>query len=142
MIFGARRFVVSKNKQFILEYRVPSDQVPSGQSVYADIVDSSGNYVGSPVQLSRVGTTDVVRATITAPSTVGKYEIKVWIGTWDGSTRTVTEVVDYLGLEVVDKDLEDRVADLETALSSVQSTLSDIETKLDTIMKWLKRLPL
>jgi len=138
---SAWRITVTKGKQFIVEYRLPADQVPENNSVYMDILDSSGNPTGNPTELKRVGSTDIVRATVTAPSTVGKYEIEIWIGTWDGSNRTINEVVNYLGLEVVDKDIDDRVSDIETQLSSVQTQLNSINQNIETIMKWLKRHP-
>ncbi len=141
MVFHTYRIVVSKNKQFVVEYRLPSDQVPSGQSVYVDILDNTGSPTGSPVELTRVGSTDIVKATLTAPSTVGKYELEIWIGTWDGTNRSKTETVNYLGLEVVDKDIEDEISDIETAISSLQSDINNINSKIDTIMKWLKRHP-
>jgi len=142
MVYHAYRIVVSKSKQFIVEYTVPSDQVPSGQSVYADIIDGSGSYTGSPQEMSRVGSTDVVKTTLTAPSTVGKYEIQVWIGTWDGTNRSITETVGWIGLEVVDKDIDDRLSDVESQLSTIQSQLSTINDNIETIMKWMKRHPL
>jgi len=133
------RIKVSKDKQFIVEYRIPADQVPSGESVWIDILDSTGTPIGAPTEMTRVGSTDVVKATLTAPSTVGKYELEVWIGTWDGTSRTKTETVDYLGLEVVERDIEDRLTDIENKVNSIDTELDDVRAKLDTIMKWLKR---
>lgn len=136
------RFVVTKGKQIIIEYRIPSDQIPSGKSIYADVIDSTGDPVGEPVELSRVGSTEVVKATLTVPTTVGKYEIEIWIGEWDGTTRVKDEIVDYIGLEVVDKDIEDQVAENTSKIDALTSKVDSIEAKIDTLMKWLKRHPL
>ena len=136
------RFVVSKGKQIVVEYRVPSDQIPTEQSVYADVIDSAGNPISDPTELTRIGSTDVVKGTITAPATVGKYEIEIWIGTWDGTNRTKSEIVGYVGLEVVDKDVEDQIADNSTKIDALATKVDSIEAKIDTIMKWLKRHPL
>ena len=135
------RIKVSANKQFIVEYRLPSDQVPTGESVYVDILDSSGNPISDPTEMTRVGSTDIVKATLTSPSTVGKYELEIWIGTWDGTNRTKSETVNYLGLEVVDKDVEDEISDIETKLDNMQSDINTIKSDLNLIKKWLKRHP-
>jgi len=138
-MYGGNRFVVTGGKQIVVEYTVPSDQIPSGESVYVDIIDSSGNPVSDPIEMSRVGSEDVVKATLTTPTTVGKYEIVIWIGTWDGTSRSISEKVGYIGLEIVDEDLEDKVSGLKTEISDINTKLDDLSTKVDTIMKWLKR---
>ncbi len=124
--------IVSKGKQFHVSYRIPADQVPSGKYVYLDILDKSGSYVGNPIQMSRAGNTDIVEAIVTAPSTPDKYILMVWIGTWDGTSRTIDEIVDYNTIIVVDKDVEDRLTDVETRLST-------LETEIDTLKKWVQR---
>lgn len=135
------RIVASKSKQVVVEYRLPEDQVATGDSVYIDILDSTGTPTGDPTEMTRVGSTDIVKATITAPSTVGKYELEIWTGTWDGTTRTKTETINYLGLEVVDKDIEDTVADIETKVDNLQTDINTIKDDLTTIKKWLRRHP-
>ena len=124
--------IVSAGKQFHVSYRIPADQVPSGKSVYLDILDKTGAYTGNPIEMTRVGSTDIVEALVTAPSTPDKYILMVWIGTWDGTTRTIDEVVDYTTLIVVDKDVEDKLADIENRITS-------LETEVNTLKKLVVR---
>jgi len=139
VLVGARRFIVSKGKSFVVEMRVPSDLVPSGSNVYADIIDSDGSFVGNPVQMTQVGGWDLYRATLTAPSNTGKYDIVVWVGTWDGTTRSIDAVLDYLGLEVVDADIEDRLSNIETRLSDLENAVSELRNLVETVLRWMRR---
>jgi hypothetical protein len=60
---------------------VTADPANAGNSLYADIVNTSGSRVSGPVTLNRVANTWAYCGTIRAPGRPGMYVIRIWKGT-------------------------------------------------------------